>query len=670
MPLKAWRSMSGIKPESATAHREHKTLKLCFFCFHKMFGPEWVIGMESSAPTESGIRGDRVKRMTHSLPELVRHRAAISPHASAVCAGSDHLTYGELDRRSNQLAHYLLNLGVVPGSAVAACLERSVDFPVAALAILKAGAAYLPLDTKTPVERLKLMLETAHVSVVLTNSAMLDSSAGDARRLVALDRFAAEISRCPAEAIPVVVTPQHPAYVIFTSGSTGTPKAVQVGHGGLLNLIEWHNRAFQVSSDDRATQLASIGFDAAVWELWPHLVAGASVHVVDDETRAQPEKLRDWLVHERITISFVPTPLAERMMQLPWPAETALRILLTGADTLHQYPSPTLPFTLVNNYGPTECTVVATSGTIFANKASGQRPTIGKPIDNVEVYILDGNRKRMPVGEIGEIFIGGACLALGYLNEPALTAERFVPNPFGTTAGARLYRTGDLGCYAPDGSIEFHGRVDDQVKIRGYRIELNEVASALLKHPGVRGTAVVASEEELGEKRLVAYLVRQTELPTLSELRDFLGQTLPDYMIPAAFVTLEALPIGPNGKVDRAMLPPPNDENMLRDEASVGPRTPTEQRIAAIVGSLLGVNNVGVEDNFFFLGGNSLFGTQVIARLRDAFNVEVSLLALFDHPTVAECAGEVERLMVEKLDTMSEDEVKRLLASSPEQLDV
>jgi amino acid adenylation domain-containing protein len=608
--------------------------------------------------------------MTPCVPELVRRRTAVAPEALAVSAGSDRLTYGELDRRSNQLAYYLRTLGVNPGSVVALCLERSVDFPVGALAILKVGAAYLPLDTKAPSERLKLMLETAQVSVVLTNSAMLKSLAGNARRLVALDRFAAEISRCPAEPIPVLVSPEHPVYVIFTSGSTGTPKAVQVGHASLLNLIEWHNRTFQVTPEDRATQLASIGFDAAVWELWPHLVAGASVHVVDDETRAQPEELRDWLVRERITISFLPTLLAERMMQLPWPTETALRILLTGADTLHQYPSPSLPFTLVNNYGPTECTVVATSGTIFAAKAADRRPSIGKPIDNVEVYILDGNMKRMPAGQIGEIFVGGACLALGYLNDLALTAERFVRDPFSSVAGARLYRTGDLGCYAADGSIEFHGRVDDQVKIRGYRIELNEVTSALLRHPGVRESTVVASEHDHGEKRLVAYLVPLAACPNVSELRDFLGQTLPDYMIPAAFVTLGALPIGSNGKVDRALLPAPSDENVLRDEALVSPRTPTEQRIAAIVGSLLNLDNVGVNDNFFFLGGNSLFGTQVIARLRDAFNVEVSLLALFDHPTVAACANEVERLMVEKLDTMSEDEAQRLLASSAEQLDL
>ena len=623
--------------------------------------------MESSPQTRSGNSGAQGALVTACVPELVRRRTSLSPEALAVRAGSDSLTFAELDRRSNQLAHYLRSLGVVPGSVVAICVERSLDFPAAALAIFKTGAAYLPLDTTTPIERLERMLDTAHVLVVLTNSGAFASLAQEGRRVVRLDH-SAEINPFPTEALDVLVTPDHLAYVIFTSGSTGTPKAVQVGHASLLNLIDWHNRVFQVTPADRATQLASTGFDAAVWELWPYLVAGASVHLVDDETRTQPEKLHDWLVRERITISFVPTPLAERMMKLTWPRETALRFLLTGADVLHQYPPPNLPFTLVNNYGPTECTVVATSQPLFAEKVENQRPPIGKPIDNVEIWILDGSMKPLPAGQIGEIFIGGDCLARGYLNDAISTAERFVRHP--SVPAARLYRTGDLGCYAPDGSIEFHGRVDDQVKIRGYRIELNEVNGALLRHPGIRESAVVASEDDQGEKRLVAYLVRLGATPKVGELREFLGNILPDYMVPAAFVNLDALPIGPNGKVDRSLLPPVSDENILRDEASVGPRTPTEQRIAAIVGSLLGLDQVGVNDNFFFLGGNSLFGTQVIARLRDAFNVEVSLLALFDHPTVAAAAEEVERLMVAKLDTMSEDEAQRLLAASAEQVDL
>jgi acyl carrier protein len=267
---------------------------------------------------------------------------------------------------------------------------------------------------------------------------------------------------------------------------------------------------------------------------------------------------------------------------------------------------------------------------------------------------------------IGEIYIGGAGLAKGYLNDPALTAERFVKNPFSTEAGERLYRTGDLGCFLPDGQIAFHGRVDDQVKIRGYRIELDEVISALSRHPAIRESVVIASANDAGEKQLVAYVVAQP-FPAISELRDFLAKELPEYMIPATFVSLDSLPIGANGKVDRSALPAPGEENIIREERFLSPRTSTEQRVAAIVGQLLGLERVGVNDNFFYLGGNSLFGTQVIGRLREAFNVEVPLLRLFDHPTVADLAEEVERLMVAKLDAMSDEEALRLLASHAEQ---
>ena len=627
--------------------------------------------MESSKRAGSGstVVHDG-KPATFCVPDLVQRQAAVTPDALAIRAGSDRLTYRELDHRSNQLANYLRSLGVAPGSVVGLCLERSVDFPVAALAILKTGSAYLPLEAKAPGQRLQMMLNAAQVSVVLTHSSMLGSLAGNGRTLAALDDCAAEISRCSSEALSVCVTPEQLAYVIFTSGSTGTPKAVAIGHNSLLNLSQWHNRTFGVTPEDRATQLASIGFDAAVWELWPYLVAGASVHLVDDETRTQPKQLRDWLVRERITISFAPTPLAEGMLKLAWPKETALRFLLTGADTLHHYPPANLPFTVVNNYGPTECTVVATSATIFPQKSGDRLPTIGRAIDNTEVHILDNKMERVSAGTIGEIYIGGSGLAKGYLNDPASTAERFVKHPFSAVAGARLYRTGDRGCYLPDGQIAFHGRVDDQVKIRGYRIELNEVIGALNRHPAVRESVIVASENSTGEKQLVAYIVPLAAFPPIRELRDFLAMELPDYMLPAKFVSLDALPVGPSGKVDRSALPAPCDENILREESSLSPRTATEQRVAAVVASLLGLERVGVKDNFFYLGGNSLFGTQVIARLRDAFNVDVPLLKLFDHPTVADLAAEVERLIVANLDAMSEDEAQRLLALNTEQANV
>ena len=449
--------------------------------------------------------------------------------------------------------------------------------------------------------------------------------------------------------------------MIFTSGSTGVPKPVAVGHDSLLNLVQWHNRAFSVTAADRGSQLASIGFDAAVWELWPYLAAGASVHFVDDETRTDPAKLRDFLSKEKITVSFAPTPLAEHMLKLSWSKDAALRFLLTGADTLHFYPSPNLPFTLVNNYGPTECTVVATSGVVPPKSGADRLPPIGSPIDNVEVYILDCNMQKVAAGMIGEIYVGGRGLALGYLNDPALSAERFVRNPFCANADARLYRTGDIGSFLPGGQIAFHGRSDDQVKINGFRVELNEVASVLRRHPAVRETVISARENEAGEKQLVAYIVPSATLPGVSDLRDFLSQEVPDYMIPPMFVRMESLPVASSGKVDRQALPAPNQQNILRDEAFQHPNSATEQRVGGIVASLLGLDRVGVNDNFFYLGGNSLFGTQLIARLRDAFQVELPLLKLFDHPTVTELSLEIERMMFARIENMSEEEAQRLL---------
>lgn len=627
--------------------------------------------MESSKQAGSGRNG--VHSMTGSglcIAHLVRQRATVAPNDLALRSGAERLSYRELEIQSNRLANYLRSLGVVPGSIVGLSLDRGLEFPVAALAVMKLGAAYLPLEPKAPTRRLETMLKSAQVEVLVTNSKSANLPTEAVSKLVALDRCMKDVDYCSEEAPDIDVTLEHTAYVIFTSGSTGVPKAVAVGHASLLNLTRWHNRTFEVNSTDRTTQLASIGFDAAVWELWPHLAAGASVHLVDDETRMDPEKLRDWLVREKITISFAPTPLAERMLKLSWPKETALRFLLTGADTLHFHPPASLPFTLVNNYGPTECTVVATSASVPAQTAAGQLPPIGRAIDNVEIYILDEKLQPVPNGILGEIYVGGDGLAKGYLNDPRLTAERFIPNPVSNTPGARLYRTGDVGSYLPDGQISFHGRVDEQVKINGFRIELNDVASAFRRHQSVRECALAARENEAGEKQLVAYVVASGSLPSLGEFREFLAAELPEYMLPAVIVQLDALPVASSGKIDRLALPTPNEQNMLRDQDFHRPGSVTEQRVSAIVASLLGIERVGVNDNFFYLGGNSLFGTQLIARLRDAVQVEVPLLSLFDHPTVAELAAEVEHLMVAKLDAMSEEEAQRLLSLNTEQASV
>lgn len=598
---------------------------------------------------------------TASIPELIRMRAEVAPDDLAVHADSEQLSYREFDLRANRLANYLSGLGVVPGNIVGLCMERGVDFPVAALAILKLGAAYLPLEPKAPAKRLDAMLQTAQVSLVLTNCQTDNLSGENGARIVVLGSCREAVERCSADTPKIRITPDQTAYVIFTSGSTGVPKGVAVGHSSLLNLIQWHIRAFGVKAADRATQLASIGFDAAVWEIWPYLTAGASIHVVDDETRTDPEKLRDWLVRERITVSFAPTPLAERMLKLSWPKNAVLRFLLIGADTLHFYPPTGLPFTLVNNYGPTECTVVATSAAVTTEKTD-KLPAIGRAIDNTHVLILDDKLQRVPAGTVGEIFVGGAGLAQGYLNDAQLTAQRFVKNPFADVPGERLYRSGDLGKYLPDGQISFHGRADEQVKINGFRIELNDVNSAVRRHPSVRESAICARENASGEKQLVAYLVPSGPLPSVSELWEFLAKEVPEYMLPSVFVTLEALPYASSGKLNRSALPAPDESNTLRDQAFGQPSSATEERVSGIVSSLLGLPRVGVNDNFFYLGGNSLFGTQLIARLRDAFQVEVPLLSLFDHPTVSELSTEMERLMIARLDAMSEEEAQRLLA--------
>jgi amino acid adenylation domain-containing protein len=455
------------------------------------------------------------------------------------------------------------------------------------------------------------------------------------------------------------------AYVIYTSGSTGRPKGVEITHKNLLNLVFWHQNEFKVSSNDRASQLASPGFDAAVWELWPYLTAGASVHLVDEEVRSQPGALRDWLVQHRITIGFVPTPVAERMMTLEWPSHTALRTLLTGADTLHGYPPRNLPFAFVNNYGPTECTVVATSGAVLPEEHPDVLPTIGRPISNVEILILDERLRPVPVGTTGEIYIGGAGVGRGYLNSPELTAAKFIANPFETTGSGRLYRTGDLGCYLADGQISFQGRIDDQIKIRGYRIEPNEIVATLNQHPSVEASAVVAREQAGSDKHLVAYVVLRPDAQiTIPVLRNFLHERLPEHMVPRVFVQLYSMPLNANGKIDTVNLPAPDEQNTIVNSELPSPRNIVEERLVQILTKLLNIRSVDINDNFFLLGGHSLLAAQLLASMRDVFDVELPLRTIFDSPTIAALSLEIERSLSTRVDSMTSDEVTKALADT------
>jgi amino acid adenylation domain-containing protein len=602
----------------------------------------------------------RIYPLEACVPHLVAARAAETPDAPAVVTADRVLTYKELDNRANQLAHELRALGVGPEVVVGLCVKSSPEMVVGALAILKAGGAYLPLDPAYPADRLSFILNDAHCPLMVTTNCVKDRLALSVQRLITVDLSGPQSSTPPA-------TNYHAdnlAYVIYTSGSTGQPKGVEITHASLLNLVFWHRNAFQVTPADRATQIAAVGFDAAVWELWPYLTAGASIYLPHEAIRNEPEALRDWLLSQEITITFVPTPMAERLMTLHWPAKVPLRMMLTGADTLHSYPSPELSSLLVNNYGPTECTVVATSGPVLPEERQEQLPSIGRPIDNTCIYILDDQSREVPIGTAGELHIGGAGLARGYRNRPELTAAKFVPNPFSAEPGARLYKTGDLARCLPDGQIAFLGRIDDQLKIRGFRIEPNEIITVLNEHPDVLESVVVARDIAGGDKRLVAYLVPAAgSRPTHSALQSFLLARLPQYMVPAIFVRLDALPLNPNGKIDRTVLPAPNAANTLRDHDVLGPRTPVEQRVMGILAPLLGLEQVSVEDNFFLLGGHSLLGTQLIGRIRDTFGVELSLRSLFDAPTVAKLSTEIERLLIEKLESMTEDEAQRLLTT-------
>jgi amino acid adenylation domain-containing protein len=593
---------------------------------------------------------------------LFAAQAQRTPDAQAVVADDASLTYAELDQRANHLANFLRAQGIGPEVCVALCLDRSAAYIVGALGILKAGGAYLPLDPATPADRLAFQLRDAAAPVLLTAQRLAAHLPTGPWRTVLLDAGWPEVAAYPAHAPEVGTASDDLAYVIYTSGSTGQPKGVEITHRALLNLVHWHQDEFAVSAADRATQIASVAFDAAVWEVWPYLTRGAAIHVPGDEAKAEPARLRDWLIARGITITFVPTPLAELLLALPWPLRTQLRYLLTGGDMLHIYPSADLPFALVNNYGPTENTVVATSGLVAPESHPEHPPTIGRPIANVVAYLLDEQLQPVPDGTPGELCIGGPSLARGYRNRPDLTAARFIPDPFSADPAARLYRTGDLVKRLPSGDIAFLGRADEQVKIRGYRIELAEIATVLNNHPDVQASIVVAREDTPGEKRLVAYLIpADGALLTVSALRDFLVRQLPDYMVPAAFVALAGLPFTTNGKVDRNALPVPDAGNTLGDDTFIAPRSTLEEGIAGILCGLLNLDRISVVENFFMLGGHSLLGLQVIARIRDTFAVELPLRSLFDAPTVAGLAAEVETLILARLDTLTEEEIAQLL---------
>ncbi|REJ41112.1 MAG: amino acid adenylation domain-containing protein [Microcystis flos-aquae TF09] len=584
----------------------------------------------------------------YCIHQLFEEQVVKTPDAIAVIDGEKSLTYEQLNQKANQLAYYLQNLGVKTEDLVGICIERSVLMIIGLLGILKAGAAYIPLDPNYPSERLAYMLEDSAVSVLLTQENLVDTLPNYLGTIFCLDQDGKILDHHPQDNLLHPMTSENLAYVIYTSGSTGKPKGVLIQHQSLLNLVSWHQNAFNITTIDRVTQLAGIAFDASVWEIWPYLTAGACLAIVPRDLLTSPKQLQEWLIAKKITVSFLPTPLAETLIPLDWSPNCPLRLMLTGGDKLNDFPPTSIPFTLVNNYGPTENTVVTTSVKITPDLLTEKAPPIGRPISNTQVYILDQYQQPVPIGIPGELYIGGSGLAKGYLNRPELTDSKFIANPFSQKLSDRLYKTGDLVRYGNDGQIEFIGRIDDQVKIRGFRIELGEIETILNQHPQVKEAIIIAREDQPGVKRLCAYVIGSQNL-TVSQLRLFLQEKLPQYMVPAFFVLLDAFPLTANGKIDRCALPQPALE--LEDEAALNlsPGTETERILAAIWQRVLGLKTISINDNFFELGGDSILAIQIIAQANQV-GLQITPKQLFSHQTIAQLATVAETTAITEID--------------------
>jgi amino acid adenylation domain-containing protein len=579
-------------------------------------------------------------------PALVHHlvqaRAARTPGRPAVVDGERVVSYAELDRAANRLSRKLARMGVRPGQRVAVCLDRSVELVLAQYGAMKAGAAYVPIDPAYPADRIAHLLRDSAAPVLVTTTALAETLGEVPGAVLRLD--GAWDDGAPEDDAPLdlPLDPSGAVYVIYTSGSTGTPKGVVLPHAALANLVAWRNAEYGLGPDDRTPLVSGVGFDASASEIWPALAAGASLHVVPPETRTQPALLRDWLAGQGMTVAFLATPIVEALLPLRWPAGTRLRAVLTGGDALHLRPPAGTPFVLANGYGPTENAVVSTAGAVEPDGEGA--PHIGGPIAGTRAHVLDARMAPLPVGVAGELYVGGAGLARGYLNRPALTAEKFVPDPFSRAPGARLYRTGDRVRRRADGRIDFLGRADLQVKVRGHRIEPGEIETVLMRHAGVRQAAVAVRGEGEG-KRLAAWVVARNpaDAPSAAELRSWLRSRLPDYMVPAAFVSVPGFPLTPNGKLDRARLPEPAPEA----PATAAPASTMERSVAKVWEDVLGTPGVGLDDNFFDIGGHSLLLARVQERLREVLGRPVSVIDLFQFSTV--------RALAEHLEQQAED---------------
>jgi amino acid adenylation domain-containing protein len=610
------------------------------------------------------------------LQQLFEHQVRIAPEAVAVICEDKKLTYGQLDRRANQLAHHLQKLGIGMESMVGVCMQRSPEMLVGLLGILKAGAAYLPLDPAYPKERLVFMIVDADVKVVVTQKEFKNRTPESSRH-VCLDSDWEEIEKESSSDSPARATsPDNLAYVIYTSGSTGKPKGVLIQHRGVVNVIEASIKKFAINRGSRVAQLASLNFDASVLEIFSALLSGASLLLVDSLVLMSGPELGRLLRESGATTMAIPPSLLDLVPAGDYPA---LRSIVVGgeactAEIAALWSGGRLFF---NAYAPTEATIYSTL--MLCAEEERRKPTLGRPIQNMQVYLLDQHGQPALAGVPGELHIGGVGVARGYLNRPELTAEKFIPDAFSGKPGARLYKTGDLARFLPDNNLEFLGRTDHQVKVRGFRIELAEIETVLGEHPLVREVAVVAREDAPGDKRIAAYIVpRVGDAPAISDLRNHMKRRLPDYMLPSIFVVLESMPLTETGKIDRESLPAPEQSRPALEQSYAAPATALENIVAGIFGEVLKIERVGVCDNFFELGGHSLLATRVVSKIRQIFAIELQVRKLFEEPTVNGLASVIlknESARIERtaellceISTMSDDAVTAMLEESPERI--